>query len=359
MLIRKWFFIFLVRSVSQRKGRFVISSCAVMMSVAVVTALVTLSLGTDEKIGNELKQYGANMIVTEKHGGMIERSLADDIRSTKHVRSSALQTYGTGHINGKSYEMIAIEPDSVSGVRIRGSLPRNDNELMVGTDIKDLIGAAPGDTVRFDNGKVFQVTGIFEKGSEEDSALVIPSGAARDLLGTDGISAVLLNVDSDMMDEVRDEMTRTYPSVSVKTIRQVAMAQENLLTKMQLLMLIVTIVVIFASVIALGSTMSANVIERTGEIGLMKAIGATAADIRKFFVTEAALTGMTGAVSGYIAGIVAAEGVSWAAFGSYVSVDPYSMVIALFIGTCMSMLSTWFPVMRAMKLKPAIILRGE
>jgi len=117
--------------------------------------------------------------------------------------------------------------------------------------------------------------------------------------------------------------------------------------------------VLFSSVIALGSTMGANVIERMEEIGLMKAIGATPGDIRKFFMSEAALAGLAGSLGGCLAGVLAAEAVSRTAFGSYV---PLSMLVvpgAFVLGISIAMLSTYFPVRDAMKVAPASILRGE
>ena len=71
--MKPWFFYFLKKSISQCKGRFLIASSAVTLTVAVVSALVMLSLGVRDKIGAELKQYGANMIVTGRSGGEISR----------------------------------------------------------------------------------------------------------------------------------------------------------------------------------------------------------------------------------------------------------------------------------------------
>lgn len=358
--MNKWFLYFLVRAISQRKGRFIISSSAVMLAVSVVTALYTMSSGVGEKIGNELKQYGANMIVTEKTGAAIERHIAEELRSSfQNIRDAAFQVYGLASMEGKTIEIIAMEPDKMSGFRIKGDLPRKDDEIIIGANIHDQIGVEPGKKVKFENGMEFRVSGIFEKGSEEDAAMVITLRAAPELLGITGISAVLLNVDTKYLDRIKSEITEKYPSLHVKTIRQVAVAEERLLARMQLLVFIVTVAVIFASMIALGSTMGANVIERIEEIGLLKAIGATEGKIRNFFMTESALAGLAGAVVGYVFGIVAAETVSRAAFGSYVHVDLFFIMVAVAVGVIISVFSTLFPVRDALKVVPARILRGE
>jgi len=360
MALNRWFLFFLARAISQRKGRFIISSSAVVLVVSVVTALATLSSGVGEKIGNELKQYGANMMVSGRSGSAIEREVADDLRHcSQHIRDSALQVYGLGTLHGKSVEIIAMEPGKITGFRIQGAFPKKDDEIMIGVDLKEGGVAKEGDRIRFENGMKFAVSGVFEKGSKEDSAAVVTLGASRDLLGIHGISAVLLNVDTRYLETVKHEITGRYPDVEVKTIRQVAVAEEGILRKMQLLMFIVTITVVFASVIALGSTMGANVIERTEEIGLMKAIGATGVDIRNFFIAESTLAGFLGAIAGYVLGVASAEAVSRTAFGSYVSISPFFILLAIPLGVCISIFSTFLPVIGAMKLVPARTLKGE
>ncbi|MGE5894098.1 MAG: hypothetical protein ACM34I_08600, partial [bacterium] len=77
--MNRWFFFFLKKAVSERKGRFVISASAVLLAVTIITALMTLSSGIREKIGKELKQYGANMIVTDASGREFEEVVAREI----------------------------------------------------------------------------------------------------------------------------------------------------------------------------------------------------------------------------------------------------------------------------------------
>jgi putative ABC transport system permease protein len=356
-----WFFYFLKRSISQRRGRFIISSAAVMLTVTVVTALIALSAGVRDKIGGELKQYGANMIVTHASGDEIEEAVARSVSTgTPAVKGSAFQLYGTGQINGTAVELLGLEPDTMNSYRIQGTLPQAENELMAGVTVKDVLQLAPGAAVRFDNAKqLYTVTAVFERGSDEDSFLVMPLQAARRLTGRSGVSAILLNVDSRRLKEAEESIRASYPLLRVKTLRQVAVAEENILARIQLLMLLVTAVVLASSVIALGSTMGANVIERREEIGLMKSIGATQTDIRKFFMAETALSGFAGSLAGYGAGILAAESVSKTAFGSFIPVNPFIVIVSVMLGLFIAVSSTYFPVRDAMKIVPAEILRGE
>jgi len=357
----EWFLYFLKKSVSQRKGRFIISAAAVMLTVTVVTALASLSLGVRDKLGVELKQYGANMIVAGKSGSPIDALVAEEIKTlSPDIKGAACQLYGTMTLKGGVVEVMGTEPGAMSGYRIRGTLPRAPDELMVGVNVKDVFKIKQGDLIRFAGGAVeFRVTALFEKGSDEDGFIVLPLDGAQKLLKVSGVSAILLNSDSRRLKEVEDLIHLRYPALEVKTLRQVAVAEERVLGRIQLLMLIVTVVVLFSSVIALGSTMGANVIERLEEIGLMKAIGATRGDIRRFFMSEAAFSGLLGALSGYLLGTVAAEAVSKTAFGSFIPMNILVAPLSVLLGVFIAVLATFLPVKDAMKVVPARILRGE
>ncbi len=356
-----WFFYFLKRSISQRKSRFVIASSAVMLTVSVLTALVTVSIGMREKIGAELRQYGANMIVTDSRGGYLSEKIVKEISGiSKHIKDTTAHIYAMADIDGKRYEIIGLDPSKFRGARVDGRLPEGTREVMVGVNIKGLLNIKIGDKLHFDNAEQeYTVTAFFEKGSDEDSAIVMPLDAARQLFGLKGVSALLLNVDTRYIEEVRKEIKKQYPSVSVKTVRQVAVAEEQLLKKVELLMILVTLVVLFSSVITLGSTMGANVIERMEEIGLMKALGATRAKVRDFFLYESVMAGLVGGAVGIIAGVVVAEGVSRSAFGSFVPVTVAIFPLLILTGVFIAVAATYFPVRDAMRAVPSQILRGE
>jgi len=360
-MTNEWFFYFLKKSVSQRKGRFIIAAAAVMLTVTVITALATLSFGVREKMGAELKQYGANMIVTEKNGNRIEIATARELRGfSAIIKDAAFQQYDTVSLQGMPVEIMGTEPGKMTGYRIFGALPAAADELMVGVNLKEALKVKQGDVITFDQGtSSFKVTALFEKGTDEDGTIVIPLEGASRVLNVSGVNAVLLNADTNHLKELEIQIRQRYPALEVKTLRQVAIAEERILGRIQLLMLMVTAVVLFSSVIALGSTMGANVIERMEEIGLMKAIGATRGDIRRFFMSEAALSGLCGALAGLVAGIAAAEAVSRTAFGSFIPVNMYLSPLSLLLGVFISVLATYLPVRDAMKVVPAKILRGE
>ncbi len=359
--LNPWFLYFLKRSILQRPGRFMISTAAVGLCVSVITALVVVSLGAGNKVGAELRRYGANMMITGRDGEEIEASAAKAIRDVSDdIMDWSFQIYGQASIRGFFVEVMGTEPEHMSGYRLSGNPPRTADELMVGVDLKDCLKLAPGDKARFDgSGHAYRVTAVFEKGSDEDSVVVMPIDSARRLLRRSGVDAVLLNADSAKLSEVESAVKRSFPLLEVKTLRQVAVAEERILVRIQLLLFLVTGVVLLSSVTALSSSMGATVIERMKEIGIMKSLGATRSRIRDLFLVEAAAVGVMGGIAGYLFGVAVAEAVSKTAFGSLVPVNVLVAPFAVMVGVCVAVLSTYVPVHHAVKAAAAQTLRGE
>ena len=356
-----WFFYFLKKSILERSGRFVIASAAVMLTVTAVTALVTVSSGIRDKIGSQLSRYGANVIVTDARGGTISRETAEALTTlSADVRESSFQVYGTIRTGTDDVEVIGKDLGRLSGYRIYGRVPEAPNEAMAGVNLRDVLGLKEKGLLPLAGTKeTLTITGFFERGSDEDSALIMPLAAAQKMLGLSGVSAVLLNMDTRAIAKFEQDALVRFPQLRTKTLRQVAVAEEQLLEKVRLLMFLVTAVVFFSSVIALGSTMGATVIERIEEIALMQSLGAAPGRIRALFLAEAALAGTAGSVAGYAAGFVAAEAVSKTAFGEFVPISIAAGPLALVCGILIAALTAYFPIRNVMKLMPAKILRGD
>ncbi len=357
---RNWLNYFVFRNISIRKGRFFIATAAVALMVSVLTAFVVLSTGIRDKMSKELQSYGANMIITQSSGLPLSEEVKKQISSLEHVRGYKGHIYGTLSVGGHLIEVIGVKKEDFIGARIDGSFPSGEREVALGTRLSEALGITKGQSLKEDKtGMTFRVSGIFEKGSKEDSSLVMPLKNARRLFNIDGYSALLLNVDTRYMDNVRAEIKRLFPSLKVTTVRQVALAEQRLLRKIELLMVVVSVVVVFSAAITMGSTVGANIIERMEEIGLMKALGAMASEVRNFFLYEALISGIVGALSGSLLGIGVAELVSRTAFNSFVSVELKWLPLLILAGVLIAISATYIPVRRATAMRPSHILRGE
>ncbi|MBI5103031.1 MAG: ABC transporter permease [Nitrospirae bacterium] len=362
---RHWFLFFFKKSVSLRKGRILIASASVTLAVAVITGMLGITLGIRDKLGAELKAYGANIIVTPVKGDYLEFGDIGRIAKMAQVEEATGQIFGTTQTGGRVLEVIGLDVTKIKsqGWKLTGNWPEKDGAALLGVNIKEMLALGEKRRITLSSegsDHEFEVAGFIEKGGPEDSAVILQLDDAWRLLGRkNGLSAILVRGKSGSLEHVVSGLKQMLPEASVKTLRQVAFAEASLLSKIQLLMVLVTIVVLFAASVSVASTMGANVLERRSEIGLMKALGATRADIGMFYQAESVLIGLLGGATGFALGFLSAQIVSRGAFASFISVPYYLPVISLAAGLAISVAAGYFPVRDAMKYNPAIILRGE
>lgn len=360
----RWFVFFLGRSVSQRWMRMVIAALSVTLAVSVIVGMAGLSLGIREKLGDALKAYGANIIVSSVDGRNMPAEAWSAVRSLPSVASVLPQLYGQIRIQDVPVELIGTDMDTVrsQGWRMKGEWPSSPGQVAVGSSLGEVLGVGAGDPLELMGStgvETFTVTGFFERGSDADRGLMVGlKDAGRLLAMPDQLSALLVRSRGEIAEAV-PEISRSYAGISVKGLRQIAQAETSLLAKIQLLMALVTVVVVGACVISVGSTMGATVLERREEIGLMKAIGGTRRSVSLFYLSEAGTIGLLGGLLGWPLGFISAQAVSRGAFGSYISVPHILGVAGLVLGLVIAVLAGHFPVRDAMKPRAAEILRGE
>lgn len=355
---RRWFVHVLKASLRQRMGRALVAALSIAIATGVLAGSLGLSLGIRQKLGGELKAYGANAIV-HMPNGYIEESSLEEFSAIKGIEEYSGQIYFPITVNGVDVELIGVDAKKHFGWKIRGRMPEA-GEALIGADLKSVTNAQSVSIKTTDREFEFRIAGLVESGGAEDRAVIVGLKDAQKIASLEGrVSAVLIRARPDALSQVLKDISKMIPSAEVKTLRQVAYAEEAFLGKIELLMLMVTIVVVVASGISVASTMSATVLERIKEIGLMKALGATRATIRKFYLAEATLIGLAGGASGFALGFATAQAVSRGAFGSFVQIPFYLIFVSILAGVLIAVFASSVPMRSALRQSPALVLRGE
>lgn len=367
------FSLFFWRSISGRKGRIFIAVISVAISVTLVTGMIGITYGVSGKLGEELKAYGANIIVSPRGERYVGHDVLQKISGIDGVQDTAGQIFGSVEFRGRSLEVIGLDFGNIKerGWRLNGKWPGKSGEVLAGSDLKAALGLEIGSKVHFaaekgsgqqisEGAKELIISGFIERGGAEDSSFIMSLQDAWELTGAvRQYSAVLVRGTPGRLEEIVRAVNNMLPETEARTFRQTAYAEEALLRKIQLLLALVTAVVLCAAVISVASTMGANVLERRDEIGLMMALGATKKQISRFYRTEAALIGLAGGSAGFVSGYLFTQVVSKGAFGSFVPVPFYLFFISLLFGLLISGMAGHLPVRNALKYNAAVILRGE
>jgi putative ABC transport system permease protein len=266
-------------------------------------------------------------------------------------------------------------------------------EGVVGAKLAKRAGITPGDTLGV--GPVssptavlpipITIVGVLNTDGAEDDAIVAPLYVAQGLADQHGVyrrlyvSALTKPEDDfgrrDPKTMKPDELERwsCSPYVSsiaysikqvllgadVRVIRRVAEGEGRILTRVRMLLWLVTCVALLAAALAVGASSAASVIERRTEIGLMKALGAGPGTVGFLLAAEQLLLAFVGGGIGYALGILLARVVGEKIFGA--APEPSLLILVVIIGLAagVTLLGSALPLRRASRYEPAPILRGE
>jgi len=270
----------------------------------------------------------------------------------------------------------------------------SQNECVVGSKAAERLHLHTGDEISVnvpDPSKMVQlyssfiVTGILFTGGEEDEAIVMSLSRAQDLsrLGRQYrklyVSALTKPEDAfakrdpktftpaeydrwfctPYISSIAFQIQQELPGTDVRVIRRVADGEGQILTRVRMLLWLVTGAALLAAALAVGASSAASVIERRTEIGLMKALGAGSGTVGFLLVAEQLLLAFVGGGAGYALGIILARLLGERIFGAAPepSLIVFFVIIALAAGV--TILGSALPLHRASRYEPAPILRGE
>lgn len=144
-----------------------------------------------------------------------------------------------------------------------------------------------------------------------------------------------------------------------RPVRQIAESEGKILDKTQMLMLLITALSLLSSALGVSNLVSANIMKRSRELGLLKALGATDRAVVTLVLTEIFLAGMMGSIAGYAVGIGFAQFIGHAVFGSGIAVNVKVIPILAVLMVFVLLLGSLPAIRMLLKLRPAIVLHGR
>jgi putative ABC transport system permease protein len=276
---------------------------------------------------------------------------------------------------------------------ISGAWPMDSAEdtAMVGSAVAQRASISPGDTVSLTAGgrtMSFTVTSVFNAGGAEDEQMYIPLQAAQTLAGKEGlVSRVEVSALTTPDNELSRRAAQDPKSLSTaewetwyctayvsaicyqidevmrgsvsKPIRQVAASEGAILEKTQLLMLLITILSLAGSALGISNLVTAGVMERAGEIGLLKALGAHSLPVSCLVLTEILITGIIGGCFGYFAGLGFAQIIGHTVFGSAITIKPMVIPLVTALVFLVTLAGSIPSIRFLLSLRPAEVLHGR
>ena len=393
------------RDIKNRKKRSWLTMIGIIIGIAAVVSLISLGQGLKDAVNEQFEMMGAEIIMIMPGSGFQSMGSAgsslgrDDIDVIKRVRgvdvaggfvtkiakvefgNEMKYSWVSGMAQDESKEifenMQSFEIESGRDLK-KGDMYRTivGNSVTHGDFFKKKVRV--GDYVNI-NGKKFKVVGSLKRigNPDDDQAMMIPLETARDLFDVpDELMVIMANLKpgfdaSDVAEDIKKAMRKDRnqkkgeEDFTVQTSEQLKETYGVVLNLIQSVLIGIAGISLLVGGIGIMNTMYTSVLERTRDIGVMKAIGARNSNIMWIFLIESGIIGMTGGAIGCAIGIAISKSIEYAS-STQLGVDylkastaPELIIGALMFSFLVGMLSGTLPAMRAARLKPTDALRYE
>lgn len=381
----------------RNKVRTALTSLGIMIGVLSVVLLIALGLGLKNYIEERFKSMGANLVMVMPGSGITggggfgagivggaefdERDISSISRISgvkyaipmffKSTQAEAGGGKKFAYIMGVSEDYFSLmNKDLVGGeVFTKSDVAAASKVAVLGNTIADDLFDTPEDavgrTVRFENIRV-KVVGVVEKigDNEPDRAVILPYRTTFGSLNPKKTFwTIYVGVESkDDVERVKEDIKQTLLKKYKEDDFSVTEQSEILSTVNQIFGIINSVLVAIGSIsllvggIGIMNIMYATVTERTKEVGIRRAVGATRRDILVQFLTESTILSVFGGILGLVLAslIVLVIRIFFPA-----SINFLSVVITLVISSGIGIFFGVFPARRAAKLPPIEAIRYE
>jgi putative ABC transport system permease protein len=363
------------RNLYRRPVRTGLTALGVAMGVVAIVAFSTIVRGLWKSVEDTIHVGGTDLLVFQANVAADLLSVLDEVETHEKLLAvpGVERAVGTlWHIVrtkeapfcllvGLRRSDMGVDPD----VLLRGRHPEKDDEVLLGwIAAKYVLEKDVGETVEI-VGEPYQIVGVFRSGSVfVDAAMVMRLPRLQQLALKDGqvtIFQVHVREGFDVA-AVSDEIERRYPEVvSIGEAAEYSKADQGLVIADSMIWAVSFVAIVIGSIIV-ANTMWMSVLERTREIGVLRAVGWTRQRIVVTIILEAATVGVIAAVIGCPAGIGLAKlaaklPVAEQFLQPVVSIEPF--LIALGVAVVLSVLGAVIPAGRAARISPAEALRYE
>ncbi|MGH9134752.1 MAG: ABC transporter permease [Ilumatobacteraceae bacterium] len=324
-------------------------------------------------------------------GPRLDASLLDTVASADGVDQAALRINGYAQLVDRDGDTVGdlsknpafgtnwVTVDDLNPYElVSGHAPTDDGEIVIDKASADKAGYAPGDIATVltkSEPRQFTIAGIATFGSNDSpagaTAVLFTDAAASELLASPG-QADAISVTADEGVSQADVAAAVQAAVggNVEVITGATLVDQNQaalasdIAGFGTIMMIFAFVAVFVGAFIINNTFSITVAQRTREMAMLRAIGASGRQVKRSVLIEAVAIGALASTAGLAAGIGVATGLRqlMSVFGfdmpeGATVISPNAMIISFAVGVIVTVLSAWLPARRAAKIAPIAALR--
>jgi putative ABC transport system permease protein len=333
-----------------RRQRLLLAFGALAVAAALATVLFGIYASVEQRIRDEFRAYGANLVAAPVNGATVPLALADAARREGAEARPVLVT--SARVNGRAVPVAGVTA-AYSYWHVKGTTEIGPGKCLAGESLGLAMGAAVLNC---------KVTGVVSTGGPEDGELIVDFGTAASVAGIhDAASAIEIQAPGERLAAIRAKLAAEFPAADIRTVRAVAGTESNVVVKMRAALALLTLLILAITTLCVTSNFSEMVIDRAKEIGIMKALGGAERRIAALFLSESATLAVGATAIGYVAGVFAAAGIGREIFGGafHVALDWRVLAGVGAVMLAVAAAATAMATARIWNIQPAVILRGE
>lgn len=408
----------ILASLKQNKDNRFLAFLTIFLSVMLIACMLNITLKIGNEIAKQLRSYGSNIVVLPRANNLsieingreysplkndvfLEEKYLYKIKeifwrnnitayapflSFKSDGFSLVGTYFNKNIN------ISDEPDFRVGTEnlyqfwvVDGRYPKDDslNEALAGANL----GLKIGDEIKLGEYQV-KIVGILKESENEANKIIAPLALIQALSNKSGlidkveVLAMTIpendlsikarrnidNLDSLEYDlwycsayvgSIAHQIEQEYPGASAKAVLSVSQTQSQISKKIQNLMAVISVLALIISSICITSLLSAQINKRKKQIGLLKALGASASSIYLLFVSEIFIVCIFASLLGALGGYILSFLIAYKIFGAFIGISFMVLPLSVIFGLIICIFGSALPLKSVIKLLPAEVLYGR
>jgi putative ABC transport system permease protein len=395
-----------IRALMRNKMRSLLTMLGIIIGVGAVIATVGVGQGAQQQVQDQIASMGTNLLYVSAGsinkggirlgGGATKTLVADDMKAIQQeIPTIAEVAPGAGTSaqvvadNQNWYTRVTgTEPQyfdirnwnfAMGGNFTQDDVTRSTNVVVLGATVQqNLFGNANpvGQTVRIGT-LPFQVVGVLVPkgqsglGQDQDDGVYVPiSTLQKKITGQDWLQYIMASATSQpasyaaqgQITSLLRDRHRIRPGqdddFSVRNLADVAQLADQSSQVMTLLLASIAGVSLIVGGIGIMNIMLVSVTERTREIGVRIAIGATESDVLRQFLSESVVLSLAGGLAGILFGVASAVTIT-RVFGWNILISPAAVVAAVVFSMAVGVFFGFYPARKAAMLDPIEALRFE
>lgn len=383
------FFLITFGSLRIKKARALLLAGSIALTAAAIVSIMLASSSASTQLQHTLDTVGANIIVAPgsseldlEYAGIKVDGFTYDfreltiedvdrintIKNRENIAVIAPKLVGAAKLSGLNAPVLVVGVDFEAEQKLKhwwnvsGDFPTGINEAVVGSELATELGVKAGNKIRLGD-RYFVVTGILEPTQTQDDRVVfVPLESAQALFNKPGkvsfIEVAALCYDCPI-EKIVSQISEKIPDANVQALKEVIESRMAAVNYFKRFGLLVSGFITLISILIIFILTTLSVVERTREIGILRAIGYHSTHIFSIVLLEVVVLSGIGGITGSIAGIYASHAVLQLIAG-YEAVLVLHWNIPLFAAAgavLAGLVGALYPSFRATRIDPAAALR--